>query len=247
MYLISVGMNLLLNPRVAFVVFPMLCAACFIGPTFTQSSPETAQPDNVTCQTNNVVWAQQGEHQWVSVDGLSVTLYPESQTTRVASTYFWNSHHAAEAYSLLEDMEPGEELHVTNWFRRVSDPWRLDEIPPECPSNDFCELSPYIIYYLHHPEEDWIIQHLITRAEGAVTSQPSVDNPSQADTHIIIDGPYRPVFEGQFRYNHATFRFAATEASTHQSPSTSERRFYVLQAVNNLLESCVIHRTLFED
>ncbi|MEL7333151.1 MAG: hypothetical protein AAFN12_12965, partial [Cyanobacteria bacterium J06560_2] len=196
---------------------------------------------NVSCQEHSS-WRQQADNQWVSAFGLLLALYPEdsreNSSPSVVSASFWNSDAVSEASSVLQGVSPGQEVDVTGFFWRVGDPWRVSEIPQDCPPDADCMPSPYVIYYLHSPDSDWVIDRLLTRAQGAVVSQPDPQDPANRDIYVATDGPYLPIFEGRYQAGDRTVWFSASKAEDAQTLSTSESRFAALQAINDFLQRC---------
>jgi len=224
-------------------VFPILlfCVAC----SFAKSEPVESQDstnllNGYSCDADGVTWIKQEQDQWLSSTGISVTLYHEESFDAVASASFWDSDNSSEADSILEAADPGKEIDVTQLFRRVGDPWRINEIQPECPPDADCMPSPYVIHYLHRPENDWVIDHLMTRAQGVVTSKPDPQAPLSRDIYFALNGPYQPIFEGRFTHDEATFWFSAREVEANQEISIPEMRFTTLQQLNDLVKSCLL-------
>lgn len=199
--------------------------------------PKDIQSTKSSCQTR-VTWIRNTENQWISATGISLMLYRESQSAAVPSTQFWDSENALEAQAMLAEADPSKEINVTEYFWRVGQPWRIPETPPECPQNAKCAVSRYSIHFLHRPARDWVIDRLITRAEGVVRSEPDPQAPLSRDLYLIADGPYAPVFEGRFRKGGATFWFSARQADNNQERSTSQMRLTTLQEINDLLKLC---------
>ena len=212
-----------------------------------------------TCPAD-ITWTKQGENQWISEEGLILNLYNEADADpvhvwdeeifNVTTSSFWISEHASEAETILEEMIPGAEINVTNFFRNHG--WRIIiPVLGECPKSLKCIIAdPYQIEYLHRPAEDWVIDRLLTRAQGFVLDETDPADP-RIITHTVFDGPYLPIFEGRFRQDGTTFWFSAHDhdgATSYRTLrregeslelSTAEIRLETLQKVNDFLSSCV--------
>ncbi len=229
--------NIKIKIILAFVL-PLCCAYLLGEASVIKAKDVVFQSIKSSCQTN-VRWMKKGKNQWISTTGISLKLYEEDDFAAVPSTYFWNSNNASEADSILKEADPGEEINVTEFFWRVANPWRIAELQSECPPDAFCKASPYSIHYLHRPENEWIIDRLMIRAQGVVTSKPDPLAPLSRDIYVALDGPYMPIFEGRFRRDGVTFWFSAQKTKIDQKFSTRQMRIKVLQQINDFLESSV--------
>ena len=199
--------------------FMLFFATCWLAQPQSVESEDTTSPlDGSSCETNGVTWTKANENRWLSSTNISLTLYQKENSDAVASVFFWNSKNSQEAYSILEKADPGEEIDVIQFFLRQAQSWRwrISDNWPECSAHKLvCEPSPYQIHYLHRPANDWVIDHLMTRAQGALTSKRDPEDPF--DIYFVKEGPYLPVFEGRFIKDGAPLWFSTLEAD-HEVP-----------------------------
>ncbi|MEL6384207.1 MAG: hypothetical protein AAFQ89_17485 [Cyanobacteria bacterium J06626_18] len=247
--------------RVKFAFTALLCAMCLSSASSAvEAEAGVSEGDESVCQTD-ITWTRQSENQWISEDGLVVKLYNEAdadsarlwyeeEVFAITTSSFWTSDNASEAEAILEEMIPGEEIDVTNFFRNRS--WRIEIVSFGCSRGLKCiPEDPYLIQYLHRPAEDWVIDRLLTRAQGFVIDETDPADP-RLITHAVVEGPYLPIFEGRFRQDGVTFWFSARDHDgitsyrtlLHEKHgilelSTSEARFETLREINDFLASCI--------
>jgi hypothetical protein len=190
------------------------------------------------CKPQGVTWKHIDRFEYISDTGISLISGGINSSTR-----FWNSQNALEAEELLKSSKTGEEIDITQFFKRYKNPWFYSEIPPECFSTEKCPLSPpYTIHYLQSPEKEWVIDLLMIHAK----EQNSL-NYSRRLSNEMSSTPYMPIFEGRFKNNRTTFWFSATEATPNRvglwfstkeleaKQSTPESRYKIFQVINDFL------------
>jgi hypothetical protein len=203
------------------------------------------KPQNVNAQLilpmsqNRIGWSKVSKNRWRSETGISLNLYQKDIYANIPFARFWDTENALEAQLLLARASPGDEIYVSNYFRRSGSAWLFYQYAaqPKCPGliGD-CPSSLYVIHYLHRPQNDWVIDLLTSHAKGFILGQRVQDR----YIYEITDGPYDPIFEGRFKYKRNSYWFSATGVQPSRQLSTPEMRYNTFQSINDLLKSLVL-------
>jgi len=170
----------------------------------------------------------------------------------------------SEAYTLLAEASPGEEIDVSRQFTRELNLWiyyqaslrtstgqrlpitSLDpRFSPLSPDRFYILPSSYNIYYLYRSVEDWGIDHLVVQGSSVLRENPDVN----IEPRLKYYGPYQTIFEGRFKQEGFTLWLSTYDETIHNlllesavlkpSLSTPEIRFKTLQAINDFFVSCI--------
>ena len=222
--------------------------SCFVKDPHRAGYVTSAQDDPILFK--DILWTTQQENQWLSSTGILINIYPEQDSQYVASTLFWESQNAPEAYVILDFLKQfssSQEVNVTEFFKRHStDGWRVRQPPLPC---DVCERLGYEIHYLYSPTSDWMIDHLMAHAQGYVDSR----SHPYTDIYRIVFGAYNPILEGRFLVNNEVFWFSARHAKQEDpwwiffeggegeepKASQSQERLNTFQDINNFIKHCL--------
>lgn len=107
----------------------------------------------------------------------------QSTQTDISVAYlrFYTQYRPPELTRISQDLDEGQELDVSDFFRDPSDPWRIGDLPNTCAPNQRCQSPQPVSYRLLSPLPGATDPILITGNPSTPKGAPIVPNDVQHD------------------------------------------------------------------